>query len=130
MASFVFGLIFLTAAMLCFGTSFLFYKKSKAYLAKAGKAEGTVKDLEKSGGVYYPIFEFQPPDGKPVTIKATTGSDPPSYKIGDKVDVVFDPKSPHEAKVNTIFQTYLESLISGALGALIFVIGLVFTVFF
>ena len=130
MASFIFGFIFIVVAIVCFGGSFYFYKKSKDYLAKVARVQGTVKDFQKKGDAYYPIFEFQPPSGNPITITSNTGRYPPAYEVGEQVAVLYDPSSPHEAKLDTIFGTYLESLITAGAGGLSLIIGLIITILF
>ncbi len=123
----MFGFIFLVASILCFGVAFYFYQKSRAFQSKAQKATGVVKDFKKQGGVNFPIIEFTPPNGNPITFKSDIGSSPPSYKVGEQVRVSFEPDSPHSASIDSFFHTYMEALICCALGGLSFLIGIILT---
>ncbi len=108
--------------------SFLFFKNTKQFIDKGVTASGTVINLlrqvsEDSDGntsyMYYPEVKFQTADGKSITFQANTGSNPPSYSVGEKIDVLYLPESPNKAKI--------KSFVSLWLGALVFlIVGLSF----
>jgi hypothetical protein len=59
------------------------------------RAPGQVVRLKGESGSgnnsysYYPIVKFQPADGRPVEFKDSVGSNPASYRVGDKVTVLY-----------------------------------------
>ncbi|MDB4918953.1 DUF3592 domain-containing protein [Mucilaginibacter sp.] len=68
-------------------------------LIKSGvKVEGVVFDIETSWGtgsgarstMYYPIIRFVTADKEWITEKYDIGSSPAAYKVGDKVNVIYD----------------------------------------
>lgn len=87
-------------------------------LAHATKVSGTVVDMQyqrgSKGGVYYPIISFQTVDGKEIQDRASFGSDPPSHRKGDIVEIVYDPNSPEKSwQINSWWDLYfLPSLFS------------------
>jgi len=51
-------------------------------------------DDDGSGYVYYPIVQFRTARGDTIQFKDNIGSDPPSFRVGDQVVVLFDPERP------------------------------------
>ena len=50
--------------------------------------------------LYRPVIEFKPSHGRAIRFSAGVASRPAPYQIGDKVDVLYDPNSPQEARIN------------------------------
>jgi hypothetical protein len=73
---------------------------------------GIVTRLEESsdseGGccVYSPVVEFQV-GGQTYTIEGDNASDPPAYRVGQQVDVLYDPSNPQTAQINNFFERWL-----------------------
>lgn len=77
---------------------------------------GTVVSLEESndseGGccVYSPVVEFEA-DGRTYSFEGENASDPPAYKVGEQVEVVFDPADPDTAQINKWTERWLFPII-------------------
>lgn len=56
------------------------------------KEEGSYYELEK---VYYPVIEFQVED-QTINKKYSVGDSKITYKIGDKVSIMYDPNKPED----------------------------------
>lgn len=79
-------------------------------------ATGTVVRLVESsdseGGccVYSPVVEFEA-DGRTYSFEGDNASDPPAYKVGEQVDVIFDPADPDTAQINKWTERWLFPII-------------------
>lgn len=61
---------------------------------------------------YVPVVEFRTGDGRVVRFTDSLfGSIPPTYKAGDKVRVVYDPKDPQTARIRSWSRLWLGSAI-------------------
>jgi hypothetical protein len=105
---------------------FLYYNTT-TFLAEAAKAEGTVMDLVLSRSddstTYRPLIHFQDQQGETIEFMSSVGSNPPSYSEGDKVEVLYIPSKPQNARVNGWFSLWGAATIVGSLGVVFFLIG-------
>ena len=75
-------------------------------------APGIVTQMEESsdpeGGccVYSPVVEFQV-GGQTYTFESDNASDPPAYRVGQQVDVRYDPADPQTAQIDNLFERWL-----------------------
>jgi hypothetical protein len=132
-----------TFGMIAFGSLFLVIGLvlagvSVSFLTDAEKARGTVVALEwrndsvgtssrrvrsNDKPAAYPVVEFTPTDGAPRTFRSTTGSNPPSYEEGDRVEVLYRADSPDDAEINGFASLWLLPLVFGGIGLLFAGIG-------
>jgi hypothetical protein len=105
-------------------------------LGREVRTEGRVVDMtartvevprdtndRKRGGVerefYYPVVEFDLPDGTRKTVQTADGSWPPAYETGQAVTVLYDRDNPLDARIASpsgTLQRWTWTLITGALG--------------
>ncbi len=108
------------------GTLFIYLNTNK-FLATCVLSEGTVIDLVSSRSddsyTYSPIVQFEDQYGNQVLFHSSNGSNPPSYSVGETVEVLFDPESPDDAKINGFFSLWGGVLILGILGTVFFAVG-------
>lgn len=120
---YVFGLI--GAALLA--GAFFMYRSTSDFLAEAIKTEGTVVDLALSRSsnstTYSPIVQFTSRDGQAIEFISSFSSNPPSYRKGEKVEVLYLPVNPQDAKISGFFSLWGGVSIVGGLGAVFFAIG-------
>jgi hypothetical protein len=90
---------------------------------------GTIAFLElKStvhGATYYPVIEFTTRDGGTVQFRDNMGSNPPAYREGEVVRVLYFPAFPQQSA--TVDRGLLNWLVPGALcllGSLLSIIAL------
>jgi hypothetical protein len=94
------------------------YALSTAYkLENSGSSTtGTVIEMEESstneGGccVYSPVIEFQA-NGQTYTFDGGNASDPPIYRVGETVPVIYDPNDPNTAQINKWSERWLFPII-------------------
>lgn len=90
------------------------------------RAGGTVVDNSYAttnqdgtvSGAYYPVVEFTDAAGAVVRFTDGVGSLPPDYAAGARVDVVYNPHDPKDARVYTWKRVWLAPTIFVAVGLL------------
>jgi hypothetical protein len=77
----------------------------------------------RRGGVarefFYPVVEFELPDGTRKSVQTAEGSWPPAYEAGEAVTVLYDPERPTDARIASTSGTLLRwtwTLVTGVLG--------------
>lgn len=83
------------------------------------KTEGEV--IGVPGGT--PRVVFVDNDGREHVVDGTVSSEPPSYEIGEKVGVLYDPARPDEAIIDSFLERYFVVLMLGGMGGLFTLIG-------
>jgi hypothetical protein len=95
--------------------------RTQAFLAGAESVPGTVVGLRPQrsdrGTTYAPVVEFQPASGPLRTFKESTSSNPPAYRLGEAVEVLYDPADPADARLRGLFSLWGGPLILGGIGA-------------
>ncbi|MCT9084367.1 DUF3592 domain-containing protein [Streptomyces fulvoviolaceus] len=125
-----FGALFLVVGLILAGVSV-------SFLVDAERARGTVVALEwrndhssssrkkrsNDKPSAYPVVEFTSADGVQRTFRSSTGSNPPSYEEGERVEVLYRADSPEDARLNGFASLWLLPLIFGGIGLVIVGIG-------
>ena len=130
-----FGALFLGIGLILTGVSV-------SFLTDAERAPGTVVALEwrndhsgvsrksraSDGPAAYPVVEFTSADGAPRTFRSSTGSNPPSYEKGERVEVLYRADSPEDARIKGFASLWLLPLIFGGLGLVFAGVGTAFAI--
>lgn len=105
--------MFLMVLGLLFGGATYFTFNSSRNLVEGGKAvEGTVTQVIRSGKGYCPVVRFETASGQTVEEKTGVGSNPPEFKVQDKVRVYYNESNPKEWIVDSWLNLYfLPSLL-------------------
>lgn len=125
-----FGSVFLVVGLILAGVSV-------SFLADAERTKGTVVALEwrdddtgtsrrsrsNDRPAAYPVVEYTSADGTARTFRSSTGSNPPSYDEGDRVEVLYRADSPGDARINGFASLWLLPLIFGGIGLLFAGVG-------
>ena len=90
--------------------------------AQMTRTEGSVVDIE--GGC--PTVSFTSLDGTLGEYHSGTCSTPPSFDIGERVTVYYDPQNLERARIDSFEQNWIGSLILGGIGAVFLALGLLF----
>jgi len=108
------------------GATFL-YRSTDLFLTEAIKTEGTVVELVRSQSsdstTYRPVVQFNSQNDQAVEFVSSTGSNPPSYSKGDKIEVLYHSKDPQNAKINDFFSLWGGPVIFGGMGGVFFLVG-------
>lgn len=102
---------------------------TKRFVSGAERATGTVIDLssrtDSDGDVtYHPVVRFTTAEGRTVQFVSSSGSSPASESEGDRVEVLYDPDDPEDAKLSGFFDLWLWPLALGGLGGMAVFFGL------
>ncbi|OGH90650.1 MAG: hypothetical protein A2479_02145 [Candidatus Magasanikbacteria bacterium RIFOXYC2_FULL_39_8] len=106
------------------GYSFL---DSQKVIKTFASAQGTVVELVRSStsnesNTYSPLVSFVANETE-YQFKSNFSSDPPAYDVGEQVNVLYNPESPQDARINSFLSLYLISLIFGVTGLILLGIG-------
>ena len=104
------------------------YQSVKSFVAGASVAQGTVVELLRSQSgsdspTYRPVVRFNAAGGQAVEFTSRAGSNPPSYRKGEQVEVFYKPADPQNAMINGFFSLWGGPSIVGGLGTVFFLIG-------
>lgn len=128
----IIGLVVLLLGLGLLTGGYFTWKSTNSFLATAVKTEGKVIDLERESSkdskgntsyTYYPQISFTTANNEDITFRGSSGSNPPSYSRGDIVEVLYDPKNPPNASINSFFSLWLGPIILGVLGGIITLVG-------
>ncbi|HRN50407.1 MAG TPA: DUF3592 domain-containing protein [Anaerolineales bacterium] len=88
---------------------------------------GRVVALEESsdgdGGccVYSPVIEFNA-NGNPVRFEGGNASDPPAYRVGQEVEVLYLPEDPSKAAINSFYELWMVTVILAPVTFILFIV--------
>lgn len=108
--------------------------KTRSFLRAARRTEGVVvanaaARNSDGGETFVPIVQFATAGDARVEIAGRVASNPPAYRIGERVRVAYLPKRPHDARILTFFNLYWLPLMflifaaATAFAAMIFLFG-------
>ena len=106
--------------------------RSLMLLQRGHPVEGQVVDLLRvsdsdGADTYLPIFAY-PWQGQTLSKKAGFSSNPPRYKVGDRIQMLVDPANPQDAVPKRFMDLWFMPLFFGAMAGLMFVIAVVILV--
>ena len=104
-----------------------------AHFANGERATGVVVDLrehlssrERRSGrspTFKPVVRFSPRDGEPITFEGTVSANPPAYRVGQSVPVVYNGWDPKDAMIDGLAERWLGSIIAGGIGLVLCLVG-------
>lgn len=107
--------------------AFFLYQNTSEFVSTAIVAEGEVVDFEthKSDGstMYAPVVNFRTQDDASYQFVSSVSSNPASYDIGEKVEVLYSQANPQDAQINGVVSLYLGAIILSVMGGVFFLIG-------
>ena len=77
-------------------------------------------------GVSFPVFSFQDQSGSTVTFRGSSGTNPPSYKVGDMARILYDVNISSNARVDSFFELWVIPGITTVLGGFLAFFGIGF----
>jgi hypothetical protein len=97
------------------------YVKEQGFLTRAQTATGTVVDLDLSSGgdntsSFCPVIEFTTKAGEPVRYYGNVCSNPPSYDIGEQVEVLYDPQDIRKVQMTGFWSQYTGVVVLSCIG--------------
>lgn len=119
------GLVAMVVGAFVLGGLYWTHLQQQAFANTAEVAQGEVIRLEertttKSNGstsrTYAPVIQFLTTEENVLTFTSPSASNPPSYSVGDKLDILYNPANPADAIIaaeNSIFTNKLMWMVGG-----------------
>lgn len=122
------GTSFLGIGIALLGLAFWTYRRFRRFRELAVPAEGVVIDFKQrinsdDDPEYFPIFRYRDEAGKEHVICSDTGTNPPGFKKGDSIRVLYDAANPSDCRIDTFWQLWLLPLIFCVLGIAFALVG-------
>ena len=102
---------------------------TKAWIAHCVEAEGKVvemvrmRDSDNTGYLFAPVVRFQTVEGRIVEFESSFRSNPPGYRTGQTVSVLYDPDEPRSAAIRDVFRLWFMPIILGFTGSIFLTVG-------
>jgi len=109
--------------------SYFAYSNTETFLESADRSSGQVIDLRQTdpgsdgSPTYAAVVEYIDRGGQRHTVVDSFSSDPPSYRKGDDVMILYNRNNPSDARIDRGVWNYWLSGICGSLGALFTLLG-------
>jgi hypothetical protein len=72
---------------------------------------------------YYPVLRFQTHEGTPHEVVSPVGSNPPRYREGDQVPLLYNPANPQQVRINTFLHLWMLPLLFAGMGVAFLLVG-------
>ncbi|MBL8097799.1 MAG: DUF3592 domain-containing protein [Anaerolineales bacterium] len=129
----LFGLIPSCIGILLVLLGAFFWFRTKSFIGKAQQAKGTIVDLQydsdSDGSGYYSVFKFKTINGQEIQKTNSVRTNPPQHKVGQVIDVLYDPANANDARINSTTNLYFVPLLLGGMGFLFFCSGIAVVIF-
>jgi len=112
-------------------------RHTRRFLETAVAAPGVVtenvlrEDTSSTRGTswaYYPRVRFRTADGQDISFISSTGTSPPSHRVNEPVTILYDPRQPYNASINSFGSLWAASIVLLGLGVAFTAPGIGFVV--
>jgi hypothetical protein len=132
------ALLLIAVIFLFVGVPFAFFScfqlvSTSNFLKIAVKTQAQVTDLvatydNHGNRLYSPQVTFTTPDGISHQYQSTNASNPPEFRINQKIPIYFNPQNANDVKIDTFFDIWGMPLLFGGLGGVFIIIGFIFII--
>ena len=103
--------------------------RTRAFLATARNADGTVIALQRGRGRtrngMFPVVEFSTITGEVITFTGGFGTNFDAWPVGQRVTVRYDPHTPADARIQSLAQLWFLPALLGSVCATFTIVGVV-----
>jgi hypothetical protein len=130
------GLCFVISALGLLGGAVWAYFNQQRKMESRVAAVGTVVDLTTQitasgrASMICPVVEFIAPSGEKIRFTSDFGSRPAGHKVGQSVNVRYDPDDPQKAEIDSAMNLWLVPLILVFMGLVACCLAVVFLGFY
>lgn len=127
--SFQLGLVLIGIGLLpgCLGGLLCLSRLS--FLRRTVRVIGLVEEMtlmhRLNRHVYQPKITFTAQNGKKVRLVSLGQSNPPRFRVGQEVPLIYEPQQPHGARIRSFGSLWFAPLLFVSFGMLFFFIGLI-----
>jgi hypothetical protein len=117
----IFGLVFGGVGFLLMALALIFLVRTRIFISNSQQAQATITQMvyssdSEGGGGYTPVFRFRTLQGQEVEVSGGLRTNPPQFKVGQTIDVLYDPDKPQKARIKKWFNLYFVPALLGFLG--------------
>jgi hypothetical protein len=128
----LFSLIFLSVGLLLAGIAGYLVYSTNSEMKTFTRVKGIVIELNTSRGrrgsiTSAPVVEYVTTDGRIEHYASGTYTSPPSFELNETVEILYNPKNPKDAMIDSFGQLWLAPMIVGGLGIFFFGFGALFS---
>ena len=122
------GIVFLVAGLGLTAWGYL-NVKNKFDGSAFVKTEGTVLRMrevesnENTGVTWAPVIKFTDRAGNEHVFESTVSSDPPAYKVGDKVPILYPEGKPKDVFIDSFMEKWFTPIMLGVAGLIMFIVS-------
>lgn len=129
----LFSIIFIIVGIGMLIGFYFMYTGKVEFVQNSITTEGTVVDIIRKSSTdsdgnhsysYYPKIEYTDKETGTSTFVSSSGSNPASYRTGDKVEIRYVPGSSGKAEINKFFSLWIGPIILGFFGLIFIVVGI------
>lgn len=126
------GLCFGIAAVGLLGGAVWAFVKQQRTMSERVQTSGTVVDLvsrttaSARSNIICPVVEFKALSGETIRFTSDFGSLPASHKVGQTVNLRYDPVDPHQVEIDSTMNRWLVPVILAFIGSIACCLGIVF----
>jgi len=126
--SMMFGLTFGCVGFVLTALAVFFLVRTRSFISTSQQAQGTITQMvygsDSEGGGYTPVFRFRTLEGQEVEVSGNIRTNPPQFKVGETIEVLYDPQNPGKARIKKGFNLYFVPALLGFLGLVFGCIGI------
>ena len=126
-ATLIIGIVFPLVGGLLLAIGVFLLIRTRMFISKAQEVKGTVIRMvytrSSEGGGYSPVYQFRTIEGQVVEVQDGLSSNPPMFKEGQVIDVLYDPANPQSARIKKFMSLYFVSILLSGLGLIFGCVG-------
>jgi len=127
------GPIFVILGGILVALALFFLMRVRRFLAGANEARGQVVQMvyrsgSDDGGGYSAVYQFKTLDGQTIMKQDSLSSNPPRFKVGQDIKVLYEPGNPNKAYINNWMSLYFLPGLLGLLGVIFGGVGVGLTI--
>jgi hypothetical protein len=133
-AELIIGIVFSLVGGLLAAIAVFILIRTRIFMSKAQEVKGTVIRMvyshsSEGGGGYSPVYQFRTIAGQTIEAIDSMSSNPPMFKEGQVIDVLYDPENPQKARIKKWMSLYFVPLLLGGMGLIFGGVGVVLLIF-
>ncbi|HEX7734566.1 MAG TPA: DUF3592 domain-containing protein [Ktedonobacteraceae bacterium] len=131
--SFQLGLWLIAIGLLPGGLGWLLFSNRLRFLRRTKLTTAVVEDMTLKhlvdGHAYQPKITFTTHLGEKVELASVMMSNPPQFKVGQEVPVLYNPNNPRQARIRSFTTLWLATVIFVSTGTFLFLCGVILLLF-
>ena len=134
-AELIIGIVFSLVGFLLAAIAIFLFIRTRIFLGTAQEVKGTVIRMvyssggSEGGGGYSPVYQFRTLEGQTIEAGDSMSSNPPMFREGQIIDVLYDPRNPQKARIKKWMSLYFVSVLLGGMGLVFGGVGVVMLIF-